>query len=170
MEILQELVGQLGHFAFFFVLCLGIIGLPIPNEVVVMFGGVLAATGHLSPVSSFIMIYLGICSGLTVGFIVSKFAAGRILNRLTKSKRMSRYMDKAEKLNRKYGNLAVCISVFLPVLRNVTPYAVGMKGMAYRRFALVSYTTALVWTLLYFLIGSSLGEKADEISDLFGLI
>ncbi|GIO56012.1 DedA family protein [Paenibacillus cellulositrophicus] len=167
MDTLMGLIEQVGYFAFFFVLCLGVIGLPLPNEVVVMIGGVLAGTGHLAPVSSFITIYLGICSGLTVGFVVSRLAASRLLDRLTRSKRMARYIDKAELLNRKYGNMAMCISVFLPVLRNVTPYAVGMKGMAYRRFALVSYTTAFVWTLLYFLIGSTLGLQVDDISTMF---
>lgn len=56
---------------------------------------------------------------------------------------------------------------FLPILRNVTPYAVGMKGMPYRRFAVYSYSASFVWTIGYFSLGMFVG---DQVVDHIGVL
>lgn len=136
MDTLLNFIEQIGHYALFLVLCLGVIGLPVPNEVVAMTGGALAASEILAPFPSFVMLYLGVCSGATVGFMLSRFTASRLLDRFGDKKSIRQFLDVSERLTRQYGNYAICISAFLPILRNVTPYAVGMKGMPYRKFAL----------------------------------
>ena len=50
-EVLLNIIEEIGYVALFLVLCLGLIGLPIPNEAVVMTGGALAEAGIL-PVPS----------------------------------------------------------------------------------------------------------------------
>ena len=46
-DTLLSLIGHYGYFALFFALWLGIVGMPIPDEVVVMTGG--AAAGSERP-------------------------------------------------------------------------------------------------------------------------
>ncbi|MGG1880277.1 DedA family protein [Paenibacillus cisolokensis] len=159
MDTLLMFIEQFGHYALFLVLCLGVVGLPVPNEVVAMTGGALAASGLLATAPSFFMIYLGLCSGATVGYTLSRYTAGRLLERYADRQAIGRFLRLSERLTRQYGNYAICISAFLPILRNVTPYAVGMKGMKYIRFALFSYAASLIWTTLYFSIGRFLGDQ-----------
>ena len=167
MDTLLNFIEQIGHYALFLVLCLGLVGLPVPNEVVAMTGGALAASGILSPAPSFIMTFLGVCSGSTVGFMLSRFTASKLLNRVGEKSKIRQFLDVSERLTRLYGNYAICISAFLPILRNVTPYAVGMKGMPYRRFAIYSYTASLVWTTGYFSLGMFVG---DQVVDHIGVL
>lgn len=91
MDTLLNFIEQIGHYALFFVLCLGLVGLPVPNEVVAMTGGALAASGILSPAPSFIMTFLGVCSGSTVGFMLSRFTASKLLNRVGESRRFASF-------------------------------------------------------------------------------
>jgi membrane-associated protein len=157
-ETLLNAIHELGYIALFFALCLGLVGLPIPNEVVVMTGGALAASGILAPVPSFIMTFLGICSGLSVGYFIGRFAGNRILVRFNSRRSIQRFLNTSENLSKKYGSYAVGISTFIPLLRNVTPYVVGMNRMPYPRFASFAYVSAFLMTSVYFLIGTFVGE------------
>lgn len=77
----------------------------------------------------------------------------------------------AEEWIRKYGSFALVISYFVPVVRHVMPYVVGMNGMTFMRYAMISFSTGLVWTLLYFMVGRFAGSRVEDIGayvDSFG--
>lgn len=77
-DLLLSIIEQVGYAALFLVLCLGLIGLPIPNETVVMTGGALSAAGVLSPVPAFIMTCLGISSAMTFGYSFGRFSGAKL--------------------------------------------------------------------------------------------
>ena len=162
MDTLYALIDQLGYAAFFFALCLGLIGLPIPNEVVVMTGGAVAASGLLAPVPAFAAVFLGIASGLTFGYAVGRGAGGAIARRFAENKNVQKFLASSELLSRRYGSFAISLSIFLPLLRHITMYAVGLNRLAYWRFAAYAYPTAFAWTLAYFLIGTYVGKVVRE--------
>lgn len=165
-ELLLSIIEQLGYAALFLVLCLGLIGLPIPNEAVVMTGGALASSGVLSPVPAFIMTCLGICSAMTFGYSIGRFAGAKLADWFRKRKNIGAFIDKSEELSHRFGGYAISISLCLPFLRHVTPYVMGMNKMKYGRFALFAYPSAFVWTLIYFVIGSFVGDQVEHIAGL----
>jgi membrane-associated protein len=57
------LISQFGYAALFFALWLGIVGMPIPDEVVVITGGAVSKAGLLQSFPAFIVTYLGVISG-----------------------------------------------------------------------------------------------------------
>lgn len=152
-------LAEYGYAALFLAFCLGIVGLPIPNEVVVMSGGAATAEGTLLPFPAFLMAYAGICCGLTVGFVVGRFIGLPILRRIGRGPKFERYVTRSQLLIDKYGSAALLFTYFLPVVRNVMPYVVGANGMNYRTFALYAYSGAFVWTLLFFLVGRYTGVQ-----------
>ena len=78
-------------------------------------------------------------------------------------------MDRAQALLDRYGSYALCISYFLPVVRHVVPYLVGIGKMTFRRYALFSYTTGLVWTLVLFFAGNLMGNNVENLSAFVGM-
>lgn len=164
-DLLLDIIDKVGYFALFLVLCLGLIGLPIPNEAVVMTGGALAASGVLMPVPAFIMTCLGICSAMTFGYSIGRFASSKLSNWFSTKKNIGKFVAKSEQLSERYGGYAISFSIFLPFLRHATPYVMGMNRMRYKRFALFAYPSAFVWTLLYFIIGSFVGDKVQDLSN-----
>ena len=72
LEFLLNLITQYGYPAMFFALCLGIVGMPIPDEVIVMTGGMVASFHLLEPIPAFIMTYLGVVSGLSIGYVLGR--------------------------------------------------------------------------------------------------
>ncbi|WP_028610919.1 DedA family protein [Paenibacillus harenae] len=164
-DILLNIIEEIGYFALFLVLCLGLIGLPIPNEAVVMTGGALAESGVLLPVPAFIMTCLGICSAMTFGYSIGRFAGSKLSEWFRSKKNIAAFVAKSEQLSERYGGYALSISLCLPFLRHVTPYVMGLNKMPYRRFALFAYPSAFVWTLIYFIVGSFVGDKVQMLAN-----
>ena len=161
------MLNEYGYAALFFAFCLGIIGLPIPNEVVVMTGGAVTSEGMLLPVPAFFMAYLGICCGLTVGFVVGRFIGLPILERLGKRPKFEPYVARSQRLVERYGGTALMFTYFIPVVRNVIPYVVGAGGVRFAVFAAYAYAGAFVWTALFFIIGYATGSGLNEVFLLF---
>lgn len=164
-DLLLSIIEEFGYFALFLVLCFGLIGLPIPNEAVIMTGGALAESGVLSFVPAYVMTFLGICSAMTFGYSVGIFSGSKLSKWFSSKKNISKFMIKSEDLSDRYGGYALSISLCLPFLRHVTPYVMGMNRMPYKRFALFAYPSAFIWTLVYFIIGTLVGDKVQDLSD-----
>ncbi|NBD27767.1 DedA family protein [Paenibacillus glycinis] len=156
------LIQHLGYAALFFVLCLGLISIPVPNEVIVMTAGAVSASGTLLPVPAFLCTFLGVVSGLSFGYTMGRKYGRPLLNRLQKKERMGKALHFAEKLLSKYGKFALCASYFFPLVRHVMPYLAGMNQMNFKLFAVFSYGTGLAWTLIYFLLGRLMGNQVQE--------
>ncbi|MFC4767505.1 DedA family protein [Effusibacillus consociatus] len=156
-------VNQYGYWALFFCLWLGIVGMPIPDEAVVMTGGFVTSLNLLHVFPAFLVTYLGVISGLTLGFVWGRVLGAPILDRLAKKKNLARYIDKSQELINRYGSFTLCISYFIPIVRHVVPYVAGVAKMAYWRYALFSYSTGLVWTLLFFTAGRYSGVHLEQI-------
>lgn len=165
-DLLMEIIERVGYAALFLVLCLGLIGLPIPNEAVVMTGGALAASGILAPIPAFVMTCLGICSAMTFSYSIGRFAGSKLSDWFRSKNNIGKVVVKSEELGERYGSYAICMSIWLPFLRHATPYVMGMNRMKFGRFILFAYPTAFVWTLLYFIIGTIVGDSVEKIADM----
>ncbi len=162
---LQELlsyIDQYGYAALFFCLWLGIVGMPVPDEMIVMSGGFVSSMGILNVLPAFLLTYLGVVSGLSLGYILGKLFGIKVLHKLMKKKKV-KYLFKSQEMVRKYGHYALITSYFIPVVRHIVPYIVGMNNMSFKMYALYSYTTGFVWTLIYFVMGSLFGKHIEVI-------
>lgn len=164
LDFLISLIQDYGYPALFFALWLGIVGMPIPDEIVVMTGGMVSSFDLLHPVPAFIVTYLGVISGLSLGYVLGRKVGSPILDRLRRKKKVEKYIARSNQLLEKYGSYALVFSYFLPVVRHVVPYLVGIGNMPFRRYALFSYTTGLAWTLLLFMAGHYFGNNMDAIA------
>ncbi|CAM3992419.1 DedA family protein [Bacillus paramycoides] len=159
---LLSYIEQYGYWALFFCLWLGIIGMPIPDEMIVMSGGFVSSLGVLSIIPTFLLTYLGVVSGLSLGYILGKIFGTKVLDKLMKKKK-AKYLLKSQQMVERYGHYALVTSYFIPVVRHIVPYLVGMNNMRFKTYALYSYTTGFVWTLVYFVLGSLFGQHIESI-------
>ena len=83
---LLSYIEQYGYWALFFCLWLGIIGMPIPDEMIVMSGGFVSSLGILNVIPAFLLTYLGVVSGLSLGYILGKIFGTKVLDKLMKRK------------------------------------------------------------------------------------
>jgi membrane-associated protein len=162
-DTLIHYISQFGYAALFFALWLGIVGMPIPDEVIVMTGGTVSKTGILHPIPAFIVTYLGVISGLSLGYVLGRFLGSPVLDKLRRKKKIGKHLKTAEHMNNKYGSFALSLSYFIPVVRHIIPYLVGINKMPFRRFALYSYTSGLAWTYIFFMLGQFAGVHVQTM-------
>lgn len=164
IQALVDNIHHFGYFALFFALWLGIVGMPIPDEVIVMTGGMVGSLHMLQTVPAFLVTYLGVVSGLSLGYVLGRMLGPPVLDKLRKKKKLDAYIARSERLLARHGAYTLIFSYFLPVVRHVVPYLVGVNKMSFARYALYSYSTGFVWTIGYFLAGYYFGDRIDTIA------
>lgn len=182
LERLVELLGghslHVGYAFVFAVLVLCGFGLPMPEDVILVTGGVLAwlasdlesasIAGMLRDDGLLFMVAVGL-AGILAGDSVI-FLAGRKFGARVADFRPLRRMitpeklEKVEKLMRRRGNVVVVVARYLPGIRTPTYFTAGHAGMPYWEFLLFDGAAALVsaplWVCLGFYFGSNIEEAA----------
>ena len=165
-------ISEVGYMALFFCLWLGIIGMPVPDETVVMTGGLVSSMGLLAPVPSFLVTYMGVVSGLSLGYVVGRWASP-LLHRLVRKGKRKRAVKTVRRNHQKIWRSGTQLfSYFIPGVRHVAPYLAGCGRMPFRLYALYSYGTGLVWTGVFFFLGRVAGQAGNlvSLSDLNGFL
>ncbi|WP_328800950.1 DedA family protein [Paenibacillus sp. LX16] len=161
-DIVLQLVDHYGYLFFFLAFCLGPFGVPVPNEITILTGGILSNNGALNPWIVYIVILAGLFTAITIAYF-----AGRIFGEKFKLKfQNNRHFQKAEKFFEQHGDIAMCLGHFIPVVRYILPVFVGLNGISYKKFALISYSSAFIWTATFFAFGKFLGHYILNLLDL----
>ena len=150
-DTLTSMIQHFGYAALFFSLWLGIVGMPLPDEVIVMTGGAVTVSGTLEFLSTFLLTYSGVISGLSLGYVLGGLVGTPVLDKLARKNQMDKYIALSEKLVRKYGSKA----------RHA--YLVGINKMSFKQYAMISYSTGLVWTLLFFMAGRFVRNHVQDV-------
>lgn len=187
--MLERLVDMLGghglHVGYAFVFCVLVLcgfGFPMPEDVILVTGGVLAWLAsdleHVTLGTMFrdrgllTMIAFGL-GGILAGDTVIFLAGRRYGHRIADIRPLRRIITPAkleavEKLIRRRGNLVVVVARFLPGLRAPTFFTVGHAKMPLWEFLLFDGAAALfsapLWVCLGFWLGSDLQALAREAS------
>lgn len=167
IDAILGLVEQYGYAALFLCLFLGIVGLPINDETLVMLAGFVAAQGLLRPLPAFLVTYLGVLCGMNLGFFIGRWLGAGLLHRLTgRSPRLRQNVERARSWLDRYGAPFILLTYYIPGVRHVVPYLVGIGDMAYWRFGAIAFSGGLVWTAIFFVAGYLLGENWQQVAGL----
>jgi membrane protein DedA with SNARE-associated domain len=173
---------HVGYGAVFFVLVLCGFGLPLPEDVVLVTGGVLAwlaspinARNGTATFASLLkdpglhaMIGFGL-GGILAGDSIIFWAGRRFGARVAEIGPLRRIvtpqkMEEVERLIRRRGNVVVMIARFLPGLRAPTYFTVGHARLPFWEFLLFDGVAALVsaplWVCLGFYFGANIEDAA----------
>ncbi|WP_227938134.1 DedA family protein [Alkalihalobacillus deserti] len=160
--IFIDFIRQYGYIALFFIMAIGLFFFPVPNEVLLMSGGLLATTKLLDPIPTFLVLYSSILLHGTLLYIIGQVIYHH--SNLDKNK-ISVWYARAEKgreLLDRYGLKAASFSYFFPFIRHAVPFSIGMSGVTYRLFALVGFSSAFIWLGIYFFIGFYYGRSITD--------
>lgn len=156
VEFLQH-YGYIGVFLFF---VLGIVGLPLPDEIMMTFLGYLSSIGQLHLIYTFLSALLGSATGITISYILGrKFGYPFLRKYGSKFFITRRRLRITQLLFRKYGSALLFVGYFIPGVRHVTAYLAGIACMSIARFALFAYAGAIFWCSTFIGLGYVLGSN-----------
>ncbi len=153
-------IAQYGYLAVFFLLTLGVVGLPVPDETLLTFTGYLIYKGHLSPPLAVASAIGGSASGITISYALGRAFGIALLHRFGKFLHIT--PDRLERSHQwfaRIGHWALTFGYFIPGVRHLTAYAAGISGLEFPRFAAFAYLGTVLWVSSFVSLGYFLGER-----------
>ena len=152
--------------ALFVLLMLGIVGLPVPDETLLVFCGFLIFKGTMHPATTWIFAWLGSACGITLSYTI-----GRTLG-MTAVTRYGKYLHiTEEKVNRMHvffegsGHWTLTFGYFIAGVRHFTAIVAGMSKLELPIFALFAWGGAALWVSTFLALGYLLGDKWEAAAE-----
>lgn len=145
---------QHGSIVLFLLLALGIVGLPIPDETLLVTAGALIAKGKLLVLPTIIAAYGGSMMGISISFSIGLTAGSFVVKKYGSWFGITpKRIALAHRWFQKIGIWTLLIGYFVPGVRHLTGYVAGTLETNYAKFALFAYTGAIIWSTTFILFG-----------------
>jgi membrane protein DedA with SNARE-associated domain len=173
----QQFIASYGYLAIFVLMLAESACIPVPSELIMTFGGALAAGAvpgtHLNLIGVILAGTAGNVAGSYIAWAVGRYGGQPALNRLTQGKwgrrlRLREHdVDRAVAWFDRYGNKAVLIGRLLPVVRTFISLPAGIAGMPPLRFGIYTTLGCLPWTAALAVAGYAVGANWESIANAF---
>lgn len=165
--LLEAFFTEFGYAAVFFVLVICGFGVPIPEDITLVTGGVIAGLGYANEHFMFLVGMLGVLVGDGLMFILGRVYGERILRFKPIAKIMTpkRYAQVQQKFDQ-YGNRVLFVARFLPGLRSPIFLTAGMSGkVSFWQWLLMDGFAALISVPLWVYLGYLGAENREWLMD-----
>jgi membrane protein DedA with SNARE-associated domain len=166
------LITQYGYVAVFLLMLAESACIPIPSEVIMLFGGALAAGAypgvHPSLIGIVLAGVLGNVAGSYVAWAVGRYAGQPAVRRWGRLFGVRGHdIDRATAWFDRYGSAAVLFGRLVPVVRTFISLPAGFAGMPAGRFGLFTTLGCIPWTAALGIAGYALGANWQHIANDF---
>lgn len=165
MEIVQHWIAEYGYAGIFLLLVLGIVGLPVPDETMLVFAGYLVFQGRLRPVPTFFSALLGSMCGITLSYLIGRLTGYFVIEKY--GPKLHIKMERVHMVHdwfRRIGRFTLTFGYFVPGVRHLTAYVAGATELEYPMFALFAYAGALLWSCTFLSLGYFVGQEWTRIA------
>lgn len=134
-------------------------GVPLPNELVLLLTGSLAAEGHISPYILVAVAVVGSLIGAGVAYAIGKVGGRRAVLRWGRFVRLDKErFASVEQWFARSGPIAIFLSRITPFVRTVASFPAGVLRMPLRKFFLATFIGSLIWCAVLVGVGDALGN------------
>jgi membrane protein DedA with SNARE-associated domain len=171
----QHFIATYGYLAVFVLMLAESACIPVPSELIMTFGGALAAGAvpgtHLNLVGVIAAGTAGNVAGSYIAWAVGRYLGLPALHRLA-GKRWAlglreHDLDRAVAWFDRHGGKAVLIGRVLPVIRTFISLPAGIAGMAPVRFGVYTIIGCIPWTAALAAAGYAVGSNWQSIVNAF---
>ncbi|GAA4847944.1 DedA family protein [Paenibacillus vulneris] len=153
-------LSRFGYVGIFLALAFGVIGLPIPDELLLTYVGYNVAQGTMKLSLAMISALSGSIAGISISYLIGAKLGYPVIQRFAAKLHVNlEHIEKSRSMFVKYGSILLIIGYFIPGVRHFIAITAGLSHMNYKKFAFFSYTGALIWTTVFIMTGNGLGAK-----------
>lgn len=164
--ILRE-VSTYGYGAIFLLLLLGVVGLPVPDETLLVFCGYLIFKGALHPVPAYLTALAGSWCGISLSYTIGRTLGAGAIHRYGKRLHLTEErLAVVHNWFNRIGHWALAVGYFIAGVRHLTAIVAGMSKLEFGSFALYAWSGGAIWVATFILLGYELGERWRIIAEL----
>lgn len=139
------------------------LGVVVPGEIGVIFGGVLA-NQHKLPLAAVLAAGIaGAVIGDSIGYWIGMRYGETLLSKIPNRVLKPEHITSAEQSIRKFGGKSVFIGRFTAALRALVPGLAGMSKLPYPRFLAWNALGGLLWATAFVVLGYLAGSQYARI-------
>ena len=158
MNELMWIVTHYGYYALFFLLALGIVGLPIPDETLMVLAGSMTVNGPFYYMNAFIVCTLGSMTGMLLSYGIGRKVGKPLIDRYgAKVKLTPSRLAVVERWFEKYGPVSIVFGYFVPGIRHLTCYVAGMSRLNFSIYLMSAMIGNFIWVGTFLTIGHMVG-------------
>jgi len=147
--------------------------IPIPSEIVVPYGGLLAAQGDAQMWAVIVVATLANLVGSSIAYAVGRYGGRVLFLRYGKYVLVqAHHLDKADHWFEKHGEVTVFFTRMMPGVRTFISLPAGIAKMPFGKFLLFSAAGSVIWNAALAYLGygfrKTLGEEGwDRLQQIF---
>jgi len=160
-------VAAHGYWALYLLLALGVVGLPIPDETLLVFTGYLIGRGTLHPVGAFIAAVAGAWTGISGSYLLGRTLGVGAVHRYGKYIHFTE--DRLAYVHRwfdRIGHWMLVVGYYIAGVRHFTAVVAGMSKLEYPTFIAYAWTGGALWVTTFLTMGYFLGENWLQVAEL----
>lgn len=159
-NFVMTLIDLFGHWGIFWAMVIESVCIPLPSEVVMLFGGFMAEAGDLN---FWLVVFAGIAGNLVgslIAYYIGKFGGRALVLKFGKYIFLNvGHLDLAEHWFQKYGASAVFFGRILPVIRTFISLPAGIAKMNIWKFVVYTILGCIPWNIFLTYLGYKLGAN-----------
>lgn len=130
----------------------------LPGDSLLFTTGFLASQGYFNMAVLFSILFIASLLGYVFSYAMGKKLRDIILNSNDKYWFKKKHLNYTEDFYKKYGDKAIIIGRFVPIVRSFAPTLAGSVRMPYKRFMRDTFIGGILWTGGITSIGFHLGR------------
>jgi membrane protein DedA with SNARE-associated domain len=159
-----SLLSQWGYAGVFLLMTLEGATLPVPSEIVLPLTGFLVYKHTLDFWPAVVVASLGGLLGTMIDFGIGYYLGRPAVLRLGRKIRLrEHHLITAERWFAEYGNRAVLLARFVPLLRTVIAFPAGIARMKIGKFLAYSTVGIVIWDIILIYLGVLAGQNYASI-------
>src|SRR6185295_6836527 len=161
-QTIVQLITDYGYFGIFFLLIFGIIGLPIPDEWLLVISGYLAFQNVLDLGPTLVVAALGSAGGLTMSYVLGRKSSDYMVRRYGRWLSIDDHkLMRAQQWFQSLGRWVLVVGPFIPGVRNLMGYIAGASRLRLHIFMRFAYLGALISSTTFVTFGYYAGRHIN---------
>src|SRR5216683_6866798 len=167
MDAVFQWITTYGYGAIFLLLMLGVVGLPIPDETLLVFCGYLISRGRMNPLAAWLSALAGSWCGISLSYMIGRTLGLGFVHRFGKYVHITEArLQKVHEWFDRIGHWALFVGYYIAGVRHFTAIIAGTSCLEYRHFATYAYSGAFVWVCTFLGLGYFFGEHWREVAEM----
>src|SRR4029077_6451767 len=160
-------VAAHGYGALYLLLALGVLGLPIPDETLLVFCGYLISRGKLNPGIAFGAALAGTWTGISLSYVLGRTLGLGAVHRFGKYVYVTESrLDKVHAWFDRAGHWALFIGYYIAGVRHFTAIVAGTSKLELRVFLAYAWSGGALWVTTFLTLGYFLGENWKQVAEM----
>jgi membrane protein DedA with SNARE-associated domain len=161
---IDYLLEHFGYFGIIIALVGGIIGLPLPDEVLLTYVGYNVFQGKMAYIPSLLSASTGAIGGISFSYFLGIKLGLPFLRKFGPKVHINEEkINRTKKLFAKLGPYLLFIGYFIPGVRHITAYLAGINNFSFKKFAIYAYAGAVFWSFTFITLGRELGKEWSKV-------